>query len=140
MVVRMKTLRILILTDEAKTFKKPSKSNTLFDIYSGSFSSVKNFYGKLTEESLRVDLKVLLNSNLVINAFDEAERISPVSISKFLSNINYYNVLVILLSKNRLFFFLSEYRKNNINFRGDIFIVGSNSLRNEINEVFHPKK
>jgi len=131
--------RILILTDESKTFEKMPRSNTFFDIYSGSFNAVKSFYKKLKEKGLDVELKVLLDSNLIADAFDELKSSSHVSISKFLSGINGYDTMIILLSKNKLLFFISEYKKNNADFRGDIFVVSAESVRSEINRVFSSK-
>ena len=132
--------KILILTDEAKTFEESPASNTLFDIYSGSFNAVKSFYKRLKEKGLDVELKVLLDSNFIADAFDDLKSSSHVTISKFLSGINGYTALIILLSKNRLLFFISEYRKNNADFKGEIFIVAPDSIRNEINSVFSKTK
>lgn len=139
MVVRMTASRVLIITDEAKTFEEAPKSNTIFDIYSGSFNAVKSFYKKLKEIGLRVDLKILLNSNFIVDAFDEIKSHSHSSISEFISDVNSYDAVIVLLSKNRLLYFISEYRKNNINFRGDIFIVGPASVKSEIDKVFSLK-
>lgn len=136
----MKTPKILILTDDAKTLEESPKSNTLFDIYSGSFNTVKSFYKKLKEKNLEVDLKILLGSNLIGDAFDDLKNSSHVTVSKFLSGINRYTAIVILLPKNRLLPFISEYKKSNVGFKGYVFIVAPDSIRNEINRIFSKTK
>jgi len=139
MVVRMSVHKVLIITDETKSLERSPKQNTLFDRYSGSFNAVKSFYKKLKENDLDVDFKILLNSNFIVDAFDNMKRESYYSITEFLSNINNYDVLIILLSKERLLFFSSEYRKNKVDFSGEVFIIGPESVRLEINEIFSQK-
>ena len=133
-------MKVLIITDKAKTIGQNSKTNSVLDSYSGTFKQIRTFYTKLTEVDAQPEIKIILPNGKILDSKNSVNSVPKANVKDLIQNLNKYDFIILLLDKCTLEYFNEIFLSSNSKYSNRMFISAPESVKQEIFDIFKDAK